>query len=202
MSYSLLTFGIECDCLRDENKVEIAVEEIRRTQHLQRRMEIEKREEEERLIVEARTGVILHPAPNDVLLGRGRPNQEFSGNRRFVDLVESQMERFRKCSQQWEKTCVIITVVKMVQDTGGRFLSRRTDGWEVVNDAVARKKAGGTFRTRLELAAAAATVYSEPPPTPHTPLSSSSFSSSSIASFEDRAAKRVKYNPNVFRQCI
>jgi hypothetical protein len=178
MSYSLLTFGIQCHFLHENN----GTSEIQR-QYLQRRMEIEKREKEDRAKEEAWTGVILYPAPYDVLLGRGRPNQEFSGNRRFAVLIDSQMERFQNCSSQFEKTCVIMDVVKTVHDSGGRFLKRRSDGWEVVSDSVARKKAGGTFRTRTELAA----VQKSP---------SLVSSSSAVPSPKYPERKRVKYDPN------
>eukprot|EP00339_Tiarina_fusa_P009404 CAMPEP_0117018054 /NCGR_PEP_ID=MMETSP0472-20121206/13999_1 /TAXON_ID=693140 ORGANISM="Tiarina fusus, Strain LIS" /NCGR_SAMPLE_ID=MMETSP0472 /ASSEMBLY_ACC=CAM_ASM_000603 /LENGTH=470 /DNA_ID=CAMNT_0004722569 /DNA_START=147 /DNA_END=1559 /DNA_ORIENTATION=+ len=153
MRYSLLTFGIQCEGLLS------AVDEVADMKpeillaYREGRLELERKLEDKRNADAERTGVILYPAPTDVLLGRGRPYQDFSGNRRFAELIDTQMTRFRSCRSQFEKTCVIMDVVKTVHDSKGRFLKRTAVGWEVISDEVARKKAGTTFRTRTVLAA-------------------------------------------------
>jgi hypothetical protein len=206
MKYALRSFGIECDHVifqanNNNNLGEGAAAkqqdrfEFTKRQYLQTRREVEARKEKERLEEEARTGVILYPAPpHDVLLGRGRPNQEFSGNRRFAELVDSQMDRYRSCRGPFEKTCVIMDVVKIVHDEGGRFLIRRSDGWEVVSDAAARKKAGGTFRTRLGLVAAAAAATKRGSDSPPTVVASYVVAAAVPSSTEGNKRAKRKYD--------
>ena len=82
MRYSLLSFGIQCKGLLptvdddDENVKPSILKEFH-----QHRLEIERRREEQRLKKEATAGIIIFPAPTDVLLGRGRPYQDFEGKK-------------------------------------------------------------------------------------------------------------------------
>ena len=173
MRYSLLTFGIHCEGLLptvggEDEKPAILKE------FYERRLEIERCHEEQRLKDEARTEIIIFPENVDVLLGRGRPYQDFIGNRRFAELIDSQIKRFQSCESQFEKTCVILDVVKQVKNNKGRFLKRNSMGWEVISDEVARKKAGTTFRTRAGL------LTRNPP--------------SSVPT--NRATKRMKFDPD------
>ena len=92
--------------------------------------------------------IIEYPGPNDVLLGRGRPFQEYIGNRQFISLVEAERERYQRTEDKFEKTCISIDIVKKIQDIGGRFLDRTEEGWEVVNDVTAREKASRAFRAK------------------------------------------------------
>jgi len=182
IQYSLGTFGIRCQGLLEDGREKTELVE----EYLQRRLNLEKAEDERLVQEEVGTGIIKSPAPNDVLLGRGRPYQNFSGNHRFLELVDVYMERYLKCSSQFETSCLILDVVKSVHDYGGRFLKRTELGWEVVTEKVARTKTGASFRTRN------AKVSAESPPSP--PISMD------VSPLAVSHAKRVKYDPSVLSQ--
>jgi hypothetical protein len=91
---------------------------------------------------------IESPGPNDILLGRGRPFQEFSGNQILMELVDAQRSYYQSVDDRFEKTCLTMGIVKKAKDGGGRFLQRTTEGWEEVDDAIARGKVSHTFRTK------------------------------------------------------
>ena len=96
------------------------------------------------------TGVITYPNPSDVLVGRGYPYQAFPGNNKLLEIIEEEfLERYRETSHPFEKTCIHLEVVKAVEEVrGGRFIKRTPQGWEVVNETVARKKVSSCFRSR------------------------------------------------------
>jgi hypothetical protein len=88
------------------------------------------------------------PGPNDILLGRGRPYQEYTGNHRLAALVEVQREQYQQAAGRFRKTCISMDVVKMIHGIQGRFLQRTNEGWEAVTDSLAREKVSHSFRTK------------------------------------------------------
>mmetsp|Transcript_23993 Transcript_23993/g.36455 ORF Transcript_23993/g.36455 Transcript_23993/m.36455 type:complete len:483 (-) Transcript_23993:124-1572(-) len=147
MQYSLMTFGIHCHYLfrSAENDGRM---ELLRSQYINGRRKMEQEEHQERLEVESRSGIILHPQPYDVLVGRGRPYQEYPGNQRLVRLVEAQSERYRFLQDRFEKSCIILNIVKTVNNSNGRFLQKCSEGWWTVAPAkVAREKTCSAFRS-------------------------------------------------------
>jgi hypothetical protein len=95
-------------------------------------------------------GSILFPLCNDVLLGRGRPYQEFPGNRRMAELVEEHRE-VHQSGSKLEKTALANKITYIIKDPNGRFL-KKTEGengdWVEVTDKVAREKVSHAFRTK------------------------------------------------------
>ena len=146
VQYALMTFGLPMKSIpiRDDGTLKPELNE----QYLRERHEKDKkfrRQEED----ESRNGgIILYPNPNDVLLGRGRPFQQYTGNQRFNRIIDVHRERYQKIGDRFEKTCLSMDVVKLVQDSGGRFLQRAQSGWERVTDFVAREKVSHSFRTK------------------------------------------------------
>ena len=69
---------------------------------------IAKRQEIEKARSEEVTGCIDFPTSRDVLLGRGKPYQDFSGNKVLAKFVESRREEYNKVSR-FEKTCISIS---------------------------------------------------------------------------------------------
>jgi hypothetical protein len=92
---------------------------------------------------------ISSPNKFDVLLGRGRPFQEFPGNIRLAVIID--MYRNEHQSAKWgEKTEVCDNIVDIVKNSGARFLKRNENenGWVEVGPLVARAKASHGFRTK------------------------------------------------------
>ena len=170
MQYSLLSFGIHCQGFLEADSGNSSHGGNSRLQeqgqkYLNERRRIEKEREEQRIAEENATGIILYPNPNDVLIGRGSPYQEYSGNRRHHQLVDSMLDKYNESNDRLWKTCVAGDVVKRIQESNGRFLTRTTggdrsstnsengtggfeEGWKVIDDVIARDKTSIAFRSR------------------------------------------------------
>lgn len=92
------------------------------------------------------TDVII-PNPKDVLLGRGRPYQEFPGNIALANELDAQREAYKgKKDRRAAKTNISTQIVKHITANGGRFLQKVNDRWVVVPDIKAREKIAHGFR--------------------------------------------------------
>eukprot|EP00977_Amphora_coffeiformis_P006799 scaffold1488_cov141-Amphora_coffeaeformis.AAC.8 len=83
---------------------------------------------------------------NDVLMGRGSPSAEYSGNLRFRQLVIDRREEYLQCTRRNEKHRIAMDIIDTINKRGGRFLQRittmeeaerlnvppRTQAWKVV----------------------------------------------------------------------
>lgn len=85
------------------------------------------------------------PCNKDVLLGKGKPIQEFCGNQRLATLVDNYMEDYNNCSRI-EKTTLAAKLVSTVKEYGGHFLSKESGVWISVSDDLARDKVSHMFR--------------------------------------------------------
>jgi hypothetical protein len=148
LKYSLLTFGILSEGLILAAGEEDAKPELLQ-RYLQTRRDIEKRRQETITAEVSMAGITAFATRNDVLLGRGRPYQEFPGNQRLIELVNGEVERYRECKHLFEKTRVLLDVIAIVHGSGGHFLKRRTEGWEIAGDEMTMEKVRKTFLTRL-----------------------------------------------------
>ena len=63
---------------------------------------------------------------NDVLMGRGSPSSEYTGNLRFRQLVIDRREDYLKCSRRNDKHRIAMEIIQAIHDRGGRFLQRIT----------------------------------------------------------------------------
>ena len=99
------------------------------------------RERHERLLDGMDDNHILYPLENDVLLGRGRPYQEFSGNKKLASIIQQRKEEYQT-SSKLQKTELTNVILQEIKASGGRFLKKSDDGkfWALVNDDVAREK--------------------------------------------------------------
>ena len=86
-----------------------------------------------------------------MLLGRGKPYQDFSGNIRLRKLIDSQWNRYNTADQS-EKSSISMDIVKLVKAKGARFLERNDDSdeWVEVEDGVARLKVSHGFRNKTK----------------------------------------------------
>jgi hypothetical protein len=150
LKYALLTFGIDCGtALEAGGHTGSESQEALVRKYMNHRLEIERADKEAEAREEAKSGVILCPKPNDVLMGRGRPFRDFHGNQRWGQLIEDQVERYRNCPDKFGKTCISLQVVKSVQEYGGRFIQQAGEGWKLLDDTVARDKTLRGFRPRI-----------------------------------------------------
>ena len=144
VQYKLSTFGVDLQC----NNFEPAFVVPYMATFLENRRridaEIRKQEEEEEL----RKGVILHPSHIDVLCGRGKPYQDFPGNLRVGAIVDEHVSVYLETQERLAKTMIAIGIVQQIQRSGGRFLTRRDDGWELAREKVARGKVSQALRVR------------------------------------------------------
>jgi len=90
----------------------------------------------------------LYPTNADVVLGRGRPYQEYVGNVRLAELVDQVRNKYLATTNRLEKTFLTMKIYNKIAQEGGYFLQRVDDGWEVVDDSVARGKISHCFRTK------------------------------------------------------
>jgi hypothetical protein len=145
IEYALMSFGVPRGILFQ--KEGDAKQEILNG-FKRRNAELERLRKEKRLKEESETGIIVRPSPKDVLIGRGRPYQDFAGNRRLGFLIDTNLKRYRECSR-FEKTCVTIDLVKTVLAYGGRFIERTDAGWKRIDEGAAREKISSGFRTKF-----------------------------------------------------
>jgi len=63
---------------------------------------------------------------NDVLMGRGSPSAEYSGNLRFRQLVIDRREEYLHSTKRNEKHRIAMDIIDTINERGGRFLQRIT----------------------------------------------------------------------------
>jgi hypothetical protein len=87
------------------------------------------------------------PKPQDVLLGRGRPFQEFPGNMALNDALDNHRQAYKQATSRRGKTNLSQKILQDIQRKGGRFLKQQGgDHWVIVTDLVAREKIAHGFR--------------------------------------------------------
>jgi hypothetical protein len=143
VQYDLMTFGIPMSVIQINPDGSLKKELNERYLRDRRKKEANFKRQED---IEAKR--IHYPLPNDVLLGRGRPYQEYAGNQRLAMVVELNRDKYQQATKRFEKTCTSLDVVKFIQESKGRFLHRTPEGWEEVSDFVARDKVSHSFRTK------------------------------------------------------
>ena len=86
------------------------------------------------------------------MFGRGKGNQNRPGNARFRLIIDMHMAEYEKANKTG-KTAIAERVIRVIQDSSGRFLKDDTasndGGWEEVVDlAEVRSKVSHAFRGR------------------------------------------------------
>jgi hypothetical protein len=149
MKYELASYGIPTQLLPINADGQLDMDAFRRDMHQERR-ELEKAREQQR----TGSGTIQHPARYDVLLGRGRPYQEFPGNNNLAQLVELRQDDY-EVGTRYEKAVLVLDVMQQIRELNGKFLRRLETGdnvvWEEVDEETAKEKVGNTFRTKRKL---------------------------------------------------
>lgn len=92
------------------------------------------------------------PGPNDVLLGRGRPFQLYSGNLALAAKIDENRARYAAAKKMDKKTITVEIVENMIE-SGCCFLKKVNEdvggnkNWEEVDFETARLKVSHSFRT-------------------------------------------------------
>jgi hypothetical protein len=82
-----MTYGIICPVLSDQDGVTQRIS-VHRRLHTDKRRRLEKQDSERSLRETKNSGIIPYPNRLDVLVGRGRPYQQFSGTNKILhDLI-------------------------------------------------------------------------------------------------------------------
>ena len=141
--YALKSFGIDIDLFEANDSVALSDSVKDSVEQCRMLDEYQQKKLETRLV----------PNPNDVLLGRGRPFQLYSGNIAMSSLIDEQRARYM-AARKMDKKMITSEIVKEINRCGGRFLKRvnnkknATDAdWEVVDFETARLKVSHSFRT-------------------------------------------------------
>lgn len=135
--YALKSFGIDIDTLRTSPSASVQ-------KWLERCKSFDKIHRDE-----LRTRIL--PRPNDVLLGRGRPFQLYSGNLALTAKIDENRARYATAKKMHKKT-ITIEIVERIHESGGRFLRKNSGkngnmAWEEVDFETARLKVSHSFRT-------------------------------------------------------
>jgi hypothetical protein len=134
--YALMTYGIPSDLIPvTENG------EIKRKNHL---LWIKYRRALEQHEANGAEELIEIPTNSDVLLGKGKPIQEHSGNMRLHLFVEDRFPRYEATTKKG-KTELAKEVVQLIKSSPGRFLRIEKGVWVQVPDEVAREKVSHRF---------------------------------------------------------
>jgi hypothetical protein len=118
---------------------------------------------------------IIVPGKYDVLLGRGKPLQKYSGNLNYHYVIEGYHDRYEAAAKGL-KAELAKEIVKKIHDRGGRFLKLDEAGWTVIANEAARSKVSHTFRNhriaaRTALKKALANAYFTEKVDTHFPVS-------------------------------
>jgi hypothetical protein len=150
--YKLLTFGINPKLLPVDFEGHI----VRTTfwEWILSRRRIEAAiQEADALPHDGHCDIIDYPTSADVLHGKGRPYQEFPGNMKLQELVESNLALHHAAESNAEKTRITKTILQLIKvsNGGGRFLKKEREdggggGWVEVSDKVAQDKVSHLFR--------------------------------------------------------
>ena len=113
--------------------------------------------EEDSSCIHPRSKRILRPKPNDVLLGRGKPIQDHSGNIRLRKLVDFHRARYLKARRE-AKSNIAEEIVQSMKDgekgdgeNACRFLRRfEEEYWIEVSDNIARDKVSHALRSKTQ----------------------------------------------------
>ena len=87
------------------------------------------------------------PGRYDVLIGRGKPYRNHTGNLYLHQLIDMRRNEYESASRG-QKKAIAESIVTTIQSHSGRFLGKDTSGlWVPVSLDVAREKVAHVFRT-------------------------------------------------------
>jgi hypothetical protein len=105
-----------------------------------------KRKRKPRKKVVPEVKVYVEPTDVDVLLGRGGRSNHHPGNKRYREEVKNLHKWYLGIEDKDEKTDLSQCLVDYVHSYEGRFLEKDSNGWFLVPNIVARRKASQALR--------------------------------------------------------
>lgn len=135
--YALKSFGIHVDSFANGSLTDSVQEVIKCFRELD---EVHRKKMEKKVL----------PRPNDVLLGRGRPFQLYSGNLALTAMIDQNRTRYTT-AKKMDKKAITSEIVESIRKSGGMFLKKAVEGsdvdWEEVDFETSRLKVSHSFRT-------------------------------------------------------
>ncbi|KAL3920690.1 MAG: hypothetical protein SGILL_003131 [Bacillariaceae sp.] len=138
----LMSFGIPSDLIPYTQSYKIKTKNHQ--EYLSMRIKVEEMLARDPNISEAT--LIDLPTRSDVLLGKGKPIQFSSGNLRLMTIVDGYLDQYHNKCNKKEKTDLTFEIVRMVKESGVRFLCKDSGIWLEVPDDQARNKLSYMFR--------------------------------------------------------
>jgi len=86
----------------------------------------------------------------DVLCGRDKLSFGHCGNKRFRVVIDMYRERYQNATLKEDKTKIIMEIIKLIAQSGGRFLKRiedESDSWCLANYQITREKVSHALRS-------------------------------------------------------
>ena len=146
VKYELMTYGISANLLPVD-----ADNKIKTKNHLEMIDMVRKREEYLKSNIDSEGKSTVIPNVKDVLFGKGETVQNKTGNVRLKNMVDELLPLYETVERE-AKTELHKQVVKAVNESGGRFLSKDAGFWMEVSDDQAKTKVGTLFRNRRKAA--------------------------------------------------
>lgn len=150
LQYSLMTFGIRLPhqvVTNDDGPRKMGDPFIQSYLEERRRIEAEwDRQAKENHDGSSSLKPLLHPRPEDVIMGRGRPFRDWPGNTLLTRLVAGHANDYRTATDRIYKTILAVDTMKRIQETGGQFIERIDTGWVIMDDAVVKPKVNQLLR--------------------------------------------------------
>jgi hypothetical protein len=156
-NFKLLTYGIPVQLLpisSDNKKIKLAnhqkwIKRRRQKEYTAKLVSTEGRRSPFSTVIAS--GVEL-PSRFDVLLGKGRPCQEYYGNKRLHDIIACHYDEYNNAERRDKKSKIADQLVNVIKASPGRFLKRdeKSGLWVEVNDKEAREKVCHGLRRKRE----------------------------------------------------
>eukprot|EP00339_Tiarina_fusa_P009658 CAMPEP_0117083908 /NCGR_PEP_ID=MMETSP0472-20121206/59071_1 /TAXON_ID=693140 ORGANISM="Tiarina fusus, Strain LIS" /NCGR_SAMPLE_ID=MMETSP0472 /ASSEMBLY_ACC=CAM_ASM_000603 /LENGTH=446 /DNA_ID=CAMNT_0004812713 /DNA_START=146 /DNA_END=1487 /DNA_ORIENTATION=- len=118
-------------------------------EYIETQLRKEKRQAEMEAEDEARTGIVMYPRPNDILIGRGQSYRNYPAAQVFYKIIDTYMDQYLSSKERFEKVSLSIDVVSALRAAGYRMLQRKPSGWEILDAVSERQKVAVAFRSRL-----------------------------------------------------
>lgn len=95
---------------------------------------------------------VVTPRATDILCGRGKSFLAHPGNKKFINILRSNMGRYQAAPKRIDKSLIVTDIVLTVKEQGARFVKLGPDGetYFVLDDGQAREKTGHAIRDLLK----------------------------------------------------
>jgi hypothetical protein len=175
--YTLMTFGLPVDAFpithdEDDFSLDNHIIWLSRREKMEACLDNTSDKEERR--------ISTVPGPLDVVMGRGYEVQIHPGNLRYLNIIAERQKDYKE-SLIHEKTAIAKGIVRLIKESGGRFLQHDGHGWKLADDKKVRTKVSSAFRDNRRKSKSAppisnAAAKSKPKPTkPPSPAKAESF---------------------------